>query len=242
MSILLIGSEGLIGKQLSLHLKKTNNPFFGLDLGYDRRMQLLVDNQTAFDASSEEQCLELIDSLINQNIRIESVINCVYPPSIGYHKPLCEKSLKEFSSNVALHTGIFFNIMNSFGRYFSDLGEGSVISFSSIYGDSLPRFEIYEDTNFTMPVEYAAIKAAILQMNQYFAKYYKASGVRFNCISPGGILNSHDENFVDKYKHFSGVKGMLDPEDLFSTIDFLLDPRSKFLTGQNIKIDDGFTL
>ena len=242
MTTLIIGSEGLIGKQLCLYFKQSGNSFYGLDLAFKDREHSLEQNQIVFDASSEDQCFQIINFMKDRKIKITSVVNCVYPSNKGYHKPLDRKTLNEFSDNVALHTSIYFNIMNSFGKYFSEIGGGNVISFSSIYGNSLPKFEIYEGTGFTMPIEYAAIKAAIIQMNLYFAKYYKKNAVRFNCISPGGIFNDQDENFVKKYNSFSGVKGMLDANDLFSTLDFLLDPRSKFVTGQNIKIDDGFSL
>ena len=37
-------------------------------------------------------------------------------------------------------------------------------------------------------------------------------------------------------------KGLLDPEDLNEVISFILDEKSKYINGQNIIIDDGWTL
>ena len=52
---------------------------------------------------------------------------------------------------------------------------------------------IYENTKIHLPVEYVAVKSAIIQLTKYFAQLYKNDGIRMNCISPGGILDSQDE-------------------------------------------------
>jgi NAD(P)-dependent dehydrogenase (short-subunit alcohol dehydrogenase family) len=94
----------------------------------------------------------------------------------------------------------------------------------------------------TVPVEYAAIKAGIIHLTRYLAKYLKSKNIRVNCISPGGILDSQPKVFLKKYKEKCINKGMLDAKDLNSALDFLLSSDSKFVNGQNIIIDDGFTL
>ena len=45
----------------------------------------------------------------------------------------------------------------------------SLLNFSSIYGNIAPRFEIYENTDMTTPVEYVAMKSAIQHLSQYVA-------------------------------------------------------------------------
>ena len=45
---------------------------------------------------------------------------------------------------------------------------GNIINMSSIYGAIAPRFAIYTGTNMTMPVEYAAVKSAIIHLTRYF--------------------------------------------------------------------------
>lgn len=37
-------------------------------------------------------------------------------------------------------------------------------------------------------------------------------------------------------------KALLDPEDLVSTLIFLLSNKSKYINGQNIIVDDGWSL
>ena len=105
-----------------------------------------------------------------------------------------------------------------------------------------PRFELYNNTEMTMPVEYAAIKSALIHFTKYLAKYLKGKNIRVNSISPGGILDNQPEEFLLKYKKFCLNKGMLDPNNISGTLNFLLSDMSELINGQNIVVDDGFAL
>ena len=74
------------------------------------------------------------------------------------------------------------------------------------------------------------------------AKYSKNKNIRYNCISPGGILNNQPKIFLKKYQKDCINKGMLNPEDLHSAFEYLLSEKSKFVNGQNIVVDDGWSL
>jgi len=45
-----------------------------------------------------------------------------------------------------------------------------------------------------------------------------------------------------RYNKLAATKGMLDPKDLQGTLLFLLSDMSVFINGQNIIVDDGWTL
>ena len=105
-----------------------------------------------------------------------------------------------------------------------------------------PRFEVYAGSSMTMPVEYAAIKSAVIQLTKYFAKYFLKDGIRCNALSPGGILDQQPDSFTSSYNKHCGAKGMLDPRDVVATLLYLLSDDSKYMTGQNLIIDDGFCL
>lgn len=94
----------------------------------------------------------------------------------------------------------------------------------------------------TMPVEYAAIKSALQHLSTYFMRYYKGTALRFNCISPGGIFDHQPESFLLRYKQYAQYKGMLDPSDVVGALVFLLSDLSLFVNGQNLVIDDGWSV
>ena len=74
------------------------------------------------------------------------------------------------------------------------------------------------------------------------AKFFKGDNIRINTISPGGILNDQPKEFLEQYNMRCSTKGMLDAADLKGTLVFLLSDMSRYLNGQNIIIDDGFSL
>ena len=112
---------------------------------------------------------------------------------------LNDLSIDNFNDNVSLHLGSGFLVMQQFGDYFKKNKCGNLINISSIYGSLTPRFNIYENTKIHLPVEYVAVKSAIIQLTKFFAQLYKNDGIHIKCISPGGILDGQDEVFVKSY-------------------------------------------
>ena len=119
---------------------------------------------------------------------------------------------------------------------------GNLILLSSIQGISAPKFEHYKGTNMSSPIEYGAIKSGIISITKYLAKSARKTRIKVNCISPGGILDNQPANFLKAYKKSCNSKGMLDPKDISNAVLFLFDDSSKYINGQNIIVDDGWSL
>ena len=94
----------------------------------------------------------------------------------------------------------------------------------------------------TSPVEYSAIKAGVIAITKYLAKLYMGQGLQINCISPGGIQDSQPNEFLNRYQSSCNSKGMLDANDIVGLFLFLLSDEGKYISGQNIIIDDGWSL
>lgn len=184
----------------------------------------------------------LIASLVERYGRIDAVVNNAYPRNKNWGQKLEDVTYTDFCENVNMHLGGYFLVAQRFALCFRAHKCGHIVNIASIYGTMAPRFEIYADTNMTMSVEYAAIKSAVIHLSRYFAQYFKTDGVRCNSISPGGIFDHQPEVFRKKYDSHCGVNGMLDPQDLIGTLVFLLSDSSQYINGQNIIVDDGFTV
>jgi len=111
----------------------------------------------------------------------------------------------------------------------------NIVNISSIYGVVAPKFEIYEGTSMTVPVEYAAIKSGQIHLTKYMAKYFKGMGIRVNSLSPGGIFDNQPKSFLNAYKAKCSSKGMLDKSDLNGTLVYLLSDLSQYVNGQNMR-------
>ena len=198
--------------------------------------------EASLDITSRDSVQALIHDLKEKYGRIDAVVNNAYPRNRNYGRKLEEVAYEDFCENVSLHLGGYFLVAQQFGLFFREQGTGNIVNMSSIYGVMAPRFEVYAGTIMTMPVEYAAIKSAVVHLTRYFAQYFKAEGIRVNCLSPGGILDKQPDAFLQNYKAHCNGTGMLDPGDVIGSLLFLLSDASRCITGQNLVVDDGFSL
>lgn len=107
--------------------------------------------------------------------------------------------------------------------------------------------------------EYAATKAANLNMTCTLAKDMAATGITVNSVSPGPILTPGTEDFFYKFaqernwgtdwkeieRHVASellptLTGRIGrAEEVASLVTFLCSPRADFITGSNYRIDGG---
>ena len=174
--------------------------------------------------------------------KIDVAIHAAYPKSKGWgtkFENLEENFLMEDIKNQ-LGSAIIFS--QRIIDCFLNQGYGNLIHISSIQGVSQPKFDHYAGTDMISPIEYSAIKSGIISITKYLSKYYKKRNLRVNCISPGGIANNQPDMFIENYNNSCNSKGLLDSEDLIGLILFLISDKSKYINGQNIIIDDGWSL
>lgn len=248
--IVIVGGAGLLGRRFSQAVAEAGAKLVIADLNLhnasefskELSVQGLQSEPGTIDITSSESISALISAVHNKHGKIDAVVNNAYPRNSNYGRKLEEVTYSDFCENLSLHAGGYFQVMQQFALYFKEFGGGNIVNLSSIYGCIAPRFEVYKDTAMTMPVEYAAIKSSVLHLTRYFAQYYKKSGIRVNALSPGGILDHQPQSFIDRYNEHCGVKGMLDAGDISGSLLFLLSDASRHITGQNLVVDDGFTL
>lgn len=250
-TVVITGGAGFIGRQFCTAVAEHGGTAVVADIDVDAATRVAQEisakhpgraEAASLDITNQESVRALIDKLHGQYGRIDAVVNNAYPRNRNYGRKLESVTYEDFCENVSLHLGGYFLVAQQFGLYFREQGAGNIINMSSIYGVMTPRFEVYEDTPMTMPVEYAAIKSAVIQLTRYFAQYFKGEGIRVNCLSPGGILDRQPEAFLQKYKSYCNGKGMLAPQDMNGSLLFLLSDVSQYMTGQNLIVDDGFSL
>lgn len=196
----------------------------------------------SLDITSKASVADSIAAVKEKFGRIDALVNSAYPRNRNYGREFFEVEYSDFCENVDMHLGGYFLMCQQYASYFIWQGYGNILNVASVYGVIPPRFEIYRGTSMTMPVEYAAIKSSLIHLTRYIAKYLKGRNIRVNAISPGGIIDGQPESFLHRYGSYSLSKGMLDQSDLSGTVVFLLSDSSQYINGQNIIVDDGFSL
>lgn len=247
--VLVIGAGGLLGAQVTKNALEQGATVIAVDLSLAGLQEKLskegIDianpnlSCSSLDITVEEDVIKFFES----DIKITGAVNCTYPRNKAYGAHFFDVKISDFNENLSLHLGSAFLFTQQCAKYFKlNKKPFSLVNISSIYGVIAPKFEIYDNTPMSMPVEYAAIKSAILHLSKYAIKYVNNSLFRINSVSPGGIFDHQPEPFLNAYKALTNGEGMLDVNDIIGTIIFLLSPMSKFVTGQNIIVDDGFSL
>lgn len=247
-TILVAGAGGLLGAKTVCALLENHARVIAADIDVDLMRAKL--EQLGHVEGPSLVCMRLnvsdeagVVGFFDQIQHIDGAINLTYPRNKNYGKHFFDVSLADFNENLGLHLGSSFLFAQQCARYFRQNGHPfSLVTISSIYGVNAPRFEIYENTKMTVPVEYAAIKSAILQLNKYIAAYVSDSNFRINSVSPGGIFDNQPAPFLEAYKKQTLGTGMLQADDIMGAILFLLSDASRYINGQNIIVDDGFSL
>lgn len=250
--IVVTGGAGLIGTGFIKAIVKNNgtaiiadvNKNVGLELKTNLTKSLNSKNIDfiKLDINSKESILNCISELSQKYKKIDALVNNAYPRNDAYGNHFFDINYSDFIDNLSLNLGGYFLASQQFANFFKSQGYGNIINMSSIYGVIPPKFDIYKDTPMTMPVEYAVIKSGLIHLTKYMAKYFKGLNIRVNSISPGGIFNNQPKSFINNYNKFGLNKGMLEVNDICGTLIFLLSEHSANINGQNIIVDDGWSL
>ena len=252
-TVIITGGAGLIGSAFTRECVKYCANVVVVDVDEERGFTLVekVNKETKNSNVIFQRCdianLEDIQNLINTTLKkfkgIDALVNNAYPRNENYGRKFEDVSFDDFCDNVNMHLGGYFLITKEVVKVMMKQTYGNIINITSMYGFVAPRFDIYEGTDMTTPVEYAAIKGGLINITRYLASYLGKYNIRVNAISPGGILNNQPESFVKKYSEKVVLeKRMTNTDDLTGVLIFLLSDASKYITGQNIVVDGGWSL
>jgi len=187
-----------------------------------------------------------IDSFINFGLKkfkkIDAFVCCSYPTSKKWGSKFEDIEEKFLKDDLYKQLGATIIFCQRAMKYFLKRKKGNLILISSVQGVQPPKFEHYHNLKMNSPIEYSAIKSGIIAVSKYLSKYYKNKNIRVNCISPGGIKDNQPNLFIKRYRTSCNSKGLLDGKDISKLILFLLSENSKYISGQNLVIDDGWSL
>lgn len=121
-------------------------------------------------------------------------------------------------------------------------GGGVIVLCGSIYGLVAPALSLYEGIPEVPvgPAGYSATKGAVLSLVRHLASIM-APNFRVNALTPGGLWRNQPAAFVHRYSKRTLTGRMGTEDDLRGAVAFLCSDLSKYMTGQNLIVDGGFT-
>lgn len=247
-----VGALGTIGRVLVKKLSEEGAPLLLVDIDEVELVQLKESLSSTgssaihtlrLDEASREPGVELVDYLTKSESPFRHLVNTAYPgKELLLAPPTTGSSQPPKGQFVGAHVGFFLSMSMHFAEYAARLGGGSITNLSSIYGRLSPRFGIYEGSDMSLPIEYGAAKAGVETISQHLATQYRSTGVRVNCVAPGGISANQPPQFQKQYGERTMSSALLEPDDVVGAITLLRSSAGSAITGQTITVDDGFSL
>jgi len=235
--IIVTGGGGLLGKEFIKNLKSKGAIAINADINIKTDYE---KNNLFVDITSKDSIVEAIKNIISVYGKIDGLVNNAYPRTNDWGEKFEDIKYESWQMNVDMQMNTTFLFIQ---KVMPELlkTKGAIVNIASIYGVVGNDFTVYEGTNMTSAAAYSAIKGGIINFSRYLASYYGRNGVRINCVSPGGIFDNQNKIFVKNYEKKVPLKRMGNPDDIAPAVSFLLSDEARYITGQNLIVDGGWT-
>jgi len=160
---------------------------------------------------------------------------------------LFDREVEHIEETVTLNLLGTIWCCKAFGRTMQEQRYGKVINISSIAALVGRDSRMYSRHGMRrQPLDYAAAKGGVISFSRDLAALLGPSGIRVNCVSPGGFgprpsFPQEIIKFWDSYSDHTPLGYGGKPGDLQGLILFLSSPASDYVHGENIVIDGGFS-
>lgn len=198
------------------------------------------------DLESEESLRIAMARVLELRPKLEILINCaafVGSSNLeGWVAPLAGQSVATWRRALEVNLTAAFTLSQGLAPALKASGNGRIVNVSSIYGVAAPDFSLYDDLpGMGNPAAYACSKAGLVQLTRWLSTAL-APEVRVNCLSPGGVYSGQPEEFVRRYAARTPLARMANSGDIAGVIAFLATDLSRYMTGQNLMVDGGWTV
>jgi NAD(P)-dependent dehydrogenase (short-subunit alcohol dehydrogenase family) len=245
--VIVAGGAGLIGESICHFLDEQQATVVVADADESGAKSIATDLNNAYamplDVTDEAAVEALFSGVRSRYGRFDAVVNTTYPRTQAYGRPFREVEFEDWRTHIDMHLNGYYLLASKGANQLMDGGrEGSIVNLASIYGFQAPDFRLYDGTDMTTPVEYAAIKGGILNLTRYLASYLGPHGIRVNAVSPGGVYDGQPDQFVERYTRRTPLGRMAAPEDVAGAVAYLISDAAAYVTGHNLVVDGGLTI
>ena len=137
-----------------------------------------------------------------------------------------------FDQQIAVNLKGSFNAMREAAKRLRD--GGRIINFStSVVGVKLETYGVY-----------AATKAAVETMTAILSKELRGRSITVNAVAPGPVatelfLKGKSPELIDRFAKMNPLERLGTPEDIASTVAFLVGPDGGWISGQVLRANGG---
>lgn len=259
---LITGAAGLLGLEHSRALLEAGASVILQDISTDKlnhakaileaEYPMSILRISASDITSEIAMVKLAEELKSEEITISILINNagVNPKynqvsNSGINSRVEHFLLEDWESQIRVGLTGAFICAKVFGSAMANSRGGVIVNIASDLSVIAPDQRLYEKEGTssnqqpTKPISYSVIKSGLIGLTRYLATYWHNSGIRVNALSPGGVYDGQEDEFVTKLSSLIPLGRMANADEYRSAIQFLCSDASSYMTGQNLVIDGG---
>ncbi len=238
--IIVTGGSGLIGSSILKDIRAKGGIAVNVDISVETDISAYTIKT---DITSENSIVNTIDIVLKHFGKIDGLVNNAYPRTKDWGNKFENIEYSSWQQNVDMQMNSTFLFCQKVLAVMSPKKVGSIVNIASIYGVVGNDFTLYQEYGGTSPAAYAAIKGGIINLTRYLASYCGANNIRVNCVSPGGILDEKNQHpsFIKRYCEKVPMRRMGNPDDIAPAVSFMLSEEAKYITGQNLVVDGGWT-
>jgi len=259
---LITGAAGLLGAQHAAALLEVGAKVVLTDINQDALQEAKAYLSEEYDqkmieiryldVTSLESVKSVCESLVVKKIGIGILINnAAIDPKVRGNQGVVETSrlenfpVDQWDFQVAVGLKGAFLCSQIFGNEMANNRGGVILNIASDLSVFSPDQRIYrkdglaDELQPVKPVTYSVIKAGLIGLTKYLSTYWVDRGIRCNALSPGGVYNGQDDEFLSKLTSLIPLGRMAEKDEYKSAIQFLCSEASSYMNGQNIVIDGG---
>jgi NAD(P)-dependent dehydrogenase (short-subunit alcohol dehydrogenase family) len=236
--IIVTGGNGLLGKEIIRAIRLEGAICLNFDINHDTNVDRF---NVKCDITNSDAVTDALQLVVSTFRKIDGLVNNAYPRTADWGSKFENIPLDSWRNNVDWQLNSYFYITQQVVSYMEKNADSSIVNIGSMYGVVGPDFTVYDGTNMTMPAAYAAIKGGIVNLTRYLSSYLGPKQIRVNVVSPGGIFDNQNPIFVENYNKKAPLGRMGLPEDISPAVVFFLSNEAKYITGQNLIVDGGWT-
>lgn len=240
-TILVTGASSGIGRQCAIDCSKMGAKVVAVGRNQERLNSVISEiggqgMSYSFDLDQIDGISELISDIVDKYGKFDGFIHAA---GIEVTNPVKLSKTTDYESLFRVNSLSAFEIVKNLCGIKTFNKGGSIVLISSISG-VIARKGL---------CAYAASKGALMSAARVMALEMASREVRVNTLSPGTILTPMMQKALDamsdedKKKRIAGFPlGLGETTDVSNACIFLLSDASRWITGQNLIVDGGYTI